>query len=143
MRDAGIDLRQVALQAGLEPPQQQGALSVTEATRLLDASFSSANDTTLGLRIGTLIKPELLGVVGLAAISAPSFRHAIARCARYKRLFSALHIHMEEHADGSVVRITYPQTHSSARWQIDIELAFLVSFGRQMASPPVTPLKVQ
>lgn len=141
--DVGVDIHQVAQSAGLESLQLE-ALSTAEAARLLDAAFRTSGDATLGLRIGSVVKPELLGVVGLAAISAPTLGHAIARCAHYKRLFSALQVRIEEHTDGSVVRITHPQAnqHSSARWQIDVELAFLTRFGTQMANPMVTPTRI-
>ncbi|MEM6734070.1 MAG: AraC family transcriptional regulator ligand-binding domain-containing protein, partial [Myxococcota bacterium] len=143
LREAVLDLESAAERAGIAPRELKN-LEPPEAAALLNEVQRGSEDAAIGVRIGTMVKAELLGVVGLAAISAPTFGQAVLRCARYKRLFSALEIQIENRRDAAVIRVHHPQasTSSTVRWQIDVELGFLVSFGRRMVSRSFSPVRV-
>lgn len=145
LRDAGVDLTSATRAAGIAPDKLNGAaeLEPDDLARLLDAVFSGAGDPAIGLRLGACVKPELFGVVGLAAISAPSYGAALARCARYKRLLTDLRVDIERHGERTAVRVDIAGAHGpSARARIDAELAFFVCFGQRMTETPVAPLEL-
>jgi AraC-like DNA-binding protein len=142
--DAGVDVAAAARAAGLDAARLD-ELPRAAVPALLAAVFEHDRDPTLGLRIGERIKPELCGVVGLAALAAPTFGSALARCARYKRLLTELRIDIERGAQARV-RVDLPAAGAgarAARAQIEAELVFFVRFGRDMARPKVAPLEVR
>lgn len=144
LRDAGVDVAAAARAAGLDAARLD-ELPRAAVPALLAAVFEHDRDPTLGLRIGERIKPELCGVVGLAALAAPTFGSALARCARYKRLLTELRIDIERGAQARV-RVDLPAAGAgahAARAQIEAELVFFVRFGRDMARPKVAPLEVR
>jgi AraC-like DNA-binding protein len=145
LRDAGVDLTSAARAAGIAPARMNGAadLAPDELAGLLEAVFSGTGDAAIGLRLGACVKPELFGVVGLAAISAPTYGAALARCARYKRLLTDLRVDVERHGERTAVRVDIAGAHGpSSRARIDAELAFFVCFGRRMTEAPVSPLEL-
>lgn len=145
LRDAGVDLTSAARAAGIAPGRMSGAaeLGPAELAALLEAVFSSPEDAAIGLRLGECVKPELFGVVGLAALSAPTYGAALARCARYKRLLTDLRVDIERRSERTAIHVDIAGAHGpSARARIDAELAFFVCFGRRMTEAPVAPLEL-
>jgi AraC-like DNA-binding protein len=144
LREAGVDLVAAALAAGIDATRLD-ELPRSHAGALLDAVFERDSDPTLGIRIGERVKPELCGVVGLAALSAPTYGSALARCARYKRLLTDLRIDIVR-GPKAALRVHLPASAArarSARAQIEAELVFFVRFGRDQARPPVVPLEIR
>lgn len=148
MRAAGLEPGAVARAAGLAPERLGAArpsVTAAELTALFDAIHAPPRDPAFGLALGAAIAPELFGVVGLAMLTAPTYGAAIDRCARYKRLASDLAVDVWPIPGGGArVRVALPGGEGpTARGRVDTELAYLVSFGRRMASPPVAPREVR
>jgi AraC-like DNA-binding protein len=147
LRDAGIDVERVAAIAGIDRSRVSGPsprLDGKEMAALLDAVFDRRADAALGLRIGAVLRPELFGIVGLAALSAPTYGDAIACCARYKRLLGQLSIEIERRGKRAVVRVEERGREGErSRGRIEIELAFFASLGRRHASKAIFPLEIR
>lgn len=137
LRDAGVDVVSAARAAGLDPTDLE-QLSVEASGQLLCAVFATADSPGLAVRIGSLVRPELFGVVGLAALTAPTYGSAIARCARYKRLVSELRVSIKAEAAMVYMRAEMANA-AAASWQVEVELAFFASFGRRYARTHVRP----
>src|SRR4051812_48747363 len=90
LRESGVDVVARAAALGGETVIVDGyaTVFVADLARVLDRVSAEGGRPSLGIEVGSRVRPELIGVVGLAAMSAPTFGDAVARCARYKKLLS-------------------------------------------------------
>ncbi|MEO1459708.1 MAG: AraC family transcriptional regulator ligand-binding domain-containing protein, partial [Pseudomonadota bacterium] len=106
LRASNVDPIAVAAAIGLSAPerlaQPQPLLTNAEREAFFDGVFGLADSATatpavpidIALRLGAAIRPELMGVIGLAVLSASEYQSAIERCARYKLMISEMHIEL-------------------------------------------------
>src|SRR5262245_34552722 len=78
LRHAGLS------DASLADPD--GRIPFDQHMRIWDLIAASDSIGPFGLRLGTMSRPQDLGVVGYAALHAPSVREAHARMTRFRRL---------------------------------------------------------
>lgn len=146
LADAQVDVEALARSSGLasQLATPEPILSATQLSRLYDALFAPSVAADLGLRIGARVKAELFGVVGLAALSAATYGAAVERCARYKRMLTDMHLELTSREDAAVVRIEVPGPPAPPTFgRVDIELAFLASFGRSVTERPIALQRVR
>jgi AraC-like DNA-binding protein len=143
MADAGVDPAAIAGGIGLDAQRLEAGLSRVDADRFLCAAWNALGDPSFGLRAGVLVRPERLGVSGLAAMTSPSFGVALERKARYNRLVWG--DAYEVRSDATAVTVTVVAGDESRPYgaaKIDMELASLLAFGRHFSGVAITPLGV-
>lgn len=146
LRECELDPLETARALGLPVFASDGheTLGAEDFARVLEHLSRTVRRPLLGVEVGLRIRPELMGVLGIAAISAPSFGAAILRCAQYKRLLSLLHIELKHYEASFGVTMSFAdRTSPSTLWQLDSEIAFLAGFGRKQTASPVEPCEVR
>ncbi|HWL84630.1 MAG TPA: AraC family transcriptional regulator ligand-binding domain-containing protein, partial [Polyangiaceae bacterium] len=141
LRDAGVDVQALAAEAGLEVGMLEGPLGAEQADAFLSRT-AAALPPWFGLRIGAELQPELFGVVGLAAMASPTFRTALERLARYKRLMTGDDMILRSGQGETTVQFHAVGSALYVRQKVDCELAFVVSLGRRLTRSPIAPLRV-
>ena len=99
LESMGISTNAVLRLAGLpaEIFQQTRIWLTTEEMRALyDAIAEVSGDQAIGLRLGSEERPENYSPIAIAALFTRSFRDALNRVARYKRLTSPQEIRLSE-----------------------------------------------
>ncbi len=147
LRTANLDPVAIASAIGLEAPERLAVarplLSSHEREAFFDGLFhlAAADDlnpavpSDIALRLGAAVRPELMGVIGLAVLSAPDYASAVARCARYKRLVSELDVDVTRVGTQAWVSVKSPHADRvAARGHVETELAFFVSLGRSLVA---------
>jgi hypothetical protein len=100
-----VDEQQLLRSVGLDP---DGPLDVTRMVAedayfgLLERIAATMDEGyELPLRVGSLMRPDDYGALGLAWKSAPTIRHSLERVVRYCRLWTDnLTYEIQDHADG-------------------------------------------
>lgn len=142
LREAGVDVDALARQVGA--PSAGARLTMAQGDALLDLALAQVGDPAYGLVAGARIQPELFGIAGLSAMAAPTFGAALARIERYKRMLSTDALELRPQGDTTVVRVHLARPESPhARMRMDMEVAFLVSFGRVMTRTRIVPRVVR
>jgi hypothetical protein len=142
-REAGVDLAALCRRVGLEPDALDYPIATPQAHKLFTLAFEAVGDPSFGLTLGEKIRPELFGVVGFAAMSAPTYGGALTRVARYKQLVTGDRVEILPKGAVTAVRLrlTHPEM-PHARQQADGQLAFVVAFGRALTGHPIRPEQV-
>ncbi len=89
LQESAVSPEEVARRAGLPPGllrEQKILLTTEQLFAFWEAVGEVSGDPAIGLKLGSETRVERLDVVSLAALSAASFRDALARAARYKQL---------------------------------------------------------
>jgi AraC-like DNA-binding protein len=129
VREAGFDADALAREIGA--PSLSARLLPAQAETLLARTLDRIGDPDLGLRLGAVVRPELFGIAGFAAMAAPTFGEALERLARFKRMLWIDQLELETIEEGQRVRaVIAGELH--ARLRADFELAFVVAFGRMV-----------
>jgi AraC-like DNA-binding protein len=138
LREGGVDVDGIARELGVADPEMR--LPSAQAEALLDRMLGEVSDPAFGLNAGARVPPELFGVVGFAAMSAPTFREALARISRYKCMCSPDRLTLVPGGDTTAVQFTVARPERrGARMRVDAELSFMLAFGRRMTQAPITP----
>lgn len=98
-----------------------------------------SGDPGIGIRLATLVKPELTEPLFLAVLSAGSLAEAIAIVSRFKRLLEPEDLVVVEDAATEQLVVTYRWSDGEERVPqalVDAELAFLVEIGRRGTGRP-------
>src|SRR4051795_4125685 len=99
LEELGISSNAVLRLAGLPSELFQQTriwLSTEEMRALYDAMAKVSGDDAIGLRLGSEERPENYSPISIAALFTRSFRDALTRVARYKRLTSPQEIRLWE-----------------------------------------------
>src|SRR3954454_2116942 len=143
----GIPSHAVLRLAGL-PSQlfQQTRIWLTseEMRALYDAIAEVSGDQAVGLRLGAEERPENYSPIAIAALFTRSFRDALNRVARYKRLTSPQEIRLSERADEFGVQFVWlsAEIEESPVW-IDSCFAWTVTIGRRGIGRNIHPIRVE
>jgi len=82
-------------------------LTTEEMRALYDAIANISGDPAIGLRLGSEERPENYSPIAIAALFTRSFRDALNRVARYKRLTSPQEIRMSERGKECAVEFVW------------------------------------
>ncbi|MCY1043219.1 AraC family transcriptional regulator ligand-binding domain-containing protein [Corallococcus sp. bb12-1] len=141
LREAGVDVDALARRMGVASAAERFTLEQSDA--LLDQALLAVKDPSFVLTATARLRPELFGVVGLAAMAAPDLGSSLSRLERYKRLFSSDTLELVRGRDGVRVRLHLGRPESaSAPFRAELEFTFLVAFSRRMTGTQVVPLRV-
>jgi AraC-like DNA-binding protein len=139
----GINLDSIHQAAGINPEQMQDELTPDEVQRWLECALEVTGDPHFGLVIGSEIHPEHFGVVGVTAMASPTFGRALEKFSRYKRVVTRDRLELLGTPDGTLARFRIaPACETWIRAKAQVELAFLVSFGRRLSRVVIRPLEV-
>jgi AraC-like DNA-binding protein len=104
----------------------------------------SSNDPGFGLKLGTEERLERYDPIKMAAISARSFRDAVARVSRYKQLTCPEEIRVLERGNESAVQFVWllaPEQEPPLL--VDVCFAWIVSMAHRGIGRPVSPKRVE
>jgi AraC-like DNA-binding protein len=141
MVDAGLDLRDAAREARVDPAALESGMTFAEVERFIAVTWRRLDDPAFGLRAGCVLRPERYGISGLTAMASPTFGAALLRKARYNRLVWGDSYRIRQDADTFTVATdaadeSQPWSHS----RVDLEFASLVTFGRRFAKAGMAPV---
>jgi AraC-like DNA-binding protein len=136
-----VDLDAIATRLGVSSVGARLTPAQTQA--ILGEALAQIDDSAFGLDYGARVRPELFGVAGFAAMSAPTLGEAIDRMARYKRTFEIDQIDLVPVDAGVAARILLAWPDGPvARTQVDWSLAFLFGFARIVTATTLRPVRV-
>ena len=149
LREAGVSAEHVLAAARLpsrllDTPGRY--VPPSEYFALWNSIRAVSGDPGIGIRLATLVKPELTEPLFLAVLSAGNLAEAIAIVSRFKRLLEPEDLVVVEDAAAGQFVVTY-------RWPgveeqvpqalVDAELAFLVEIGRRgTGRPDLSPREI-
>ena len=145
--ELGISANAVLRLAGLpsELFQQSRIWLTTEEMRsLYEAIAEVSGDQAIGLTLGAEERPEYYSPIAIAALFTRSFRDALNRVARYKRLTSPQEIRMVERGKECAIEFVWllAEITESPIW-IDSCFAWTVTIGRRGIGRSIHPLRVE
>lgn len=141
---AGFDVGDLAAGAALTPDRVETGLTHHEADRFLTLAYERVGDPSFGLKAGCVLKPERMGVAGLAAMTSPTFALALRSKARYHRLVWGDGYEIHDCAQSLTVRVLpLDEGRPYGAAKVDMELASLLTFGRQFTGVAMVPLRLR
>lgn len=119
-------------------------LTTDEMRALYNAIEEVSGDPAIGLKIGAEERPEYYSPIAIAALFTRSFRDALTRVARYKRLTSPQEIRISERGKECSVEFVWllAEVTESPIW-IDSCFAWTVTIGRRGIGRSIHPLRVE
>src|SRR5436305_2788234 len=147
LEELGISANAVLRLAGLpsELFQQSRIWLTTEDMRALYNAISEVSgNRAIGLKLGAEERPEYYSPIAIAALFTRSFRDALNRVARYKRLTSPQEIRMLESSKECAVEFVWllAEVTESPIW-IDSCFAWTVTIGRRGIGRSIHPSHVE
>ena len=147
LHEHGVAVPVVLQRAGLPAAFfQQDKIHVTTAElfALWQAVSDTSTDPAIGLRLGTLLRFEHYSPTGVAALCSRSYRDALQRIGRYKRLTCPEEVRVRSLRDGAVVEFVYTQADvAEPHVLVDMGLSWLLSVARLGSGMAVAPLRVE
>lgn len=142
LREAGVAVEHVLASAGLpsrllDTPGRY--VPKSEYFALWNGIRAVSGDPSIGVRLATLVKPDLTEPLFLALLSSGSLAEAIAVVSRFKRLLEPEDLIVVEDATHEQLTVTYRWSEGDAQVPqvlVDAELAFLVEIGRRGTGRP-------
>jgi AraC-like DNA-binding protein len=147
MQEAGIHVPEVLRCAGLPAgllDQPRVLVTTEEWFALWRAIGQVSRDPAIGLLLGTENRPEQHDPVGLAALSAPSFREAITSVARYKEITCPEEV-VSEIKDGewSIQFRWLLAEEEEPEILVDVCFAWVLSLARHGTGERISPLRLE
>jgi AraC-like DNA-binding protein len=139
-------LRRAGLPMGLFSLEKI-SVSTEEFFALHRGIAGASNDPSFGLKLGNEERVERYDPVKIAAISARSFRDAIARISRYKQLTCPEEIRIVERGNESAVQFVWLLAHNAHEKEppflVDVCFAWIVSMLHRGIGRPLSPKRVE
>jgi len=119
-------------------------LTTDEMFALYSAVHEVSGDPGIGLKLGSEDRIERYDPIAIAAIYARSFRDAVGRMARYKRLVCPEEIRIAEHGNECAIQFVWQLAEEEEpATLIDLCFAWVVTIGRRGIGHRVNPLRVE
>jgi len=136
-------LQRAGLPAGFF--RQESALATTaELFALWRAIHGTSGDPAIGLKLGAQSRVERFNPTTIAAVCSHSFRDALARMARYKRLTCPEEIRVHAERGEAAVEFAFPEaTEEEPEVLVDLCLAWILSIGRRGTEDRIRPLRAE
>jgi AraC-like DNA-binding protein len=147
LEELGVSPADVLRHAGLPPglfDQEKILVSTEELFALYRGLAEVSHDPAIGLKVGTEHRVERYDPLGIAALSARSFRDALQRLARYKQLTCPEELHLAERGDESRVRFRFLLAdEAEPPLLIDLAFAWVVGIARRGTDGLVNPRRLE
>jgi AraC-like DNA-binding protein len=149
LRDAGVSAEHVLAAARLpsrllDTPGRY--VPPSDYFALWKSIRAVSEDPGIGMRLATLVKPELTEPLFLAVLSAGNLAQAIAVVSRFKRLLEPEDLDVVQDAATERLVVTYRWSDAEEEVPqalVDAELAFLVQIGRRgTGRPDLSPREI-
>src|SRR5258707_7341873 len=143
LEELGLAPVAVLRQAGLPPAlfeQSKIWITTEELFALYSAIREISGDPAIGLKLGSEERIERYDPIAIAALYTRSFRDALDRMARYKRLTCPEEIRIVEHGNECAVQFVWLLAdRAEPATLIDACFAWIVAIGRRGIGRRVTP----
>ncbi|MFY0566955.1 AraC family transcriptional regulator ligand-binding domain-containing protein [Archangium lansingense] len=141
LAEAGVRVESLARKVGAVSASAR--LTPAQMDAFLDLALPAVGSDEARLKMAMDVRPELFGVVGLAAMAAPTLGVALTRVERYKRLLALDTVGLAPGRDSTRVRIHLARPDGpTARMRAEMEMVFLLAFARRMTRTQVIPQRV-
>ena len=138
-----VVLRQAGLPMGLFT-MDKILVSTEEFFGLHRGIAEASKDPGIGLKLGTEQRVEHYDPIKIAAISARSFRDAVARVSRYKQLTCPEKIRVVERGNESAVQFVWLLAHEKEPpLLVDVCFAWIVDMASRGIGRPMIPKRVE
>ncbi len=136
-------LRAAGLPAGLFE-QERISVSTEELFAFYRGLAEASDDPAIGVRLGTEDRLERYDAMGIAAVSARSFRDALERMARYKQLTCPEEIHVADRGEETRVQFRWLLAEETEPpLLVDNCFGWVVSIARRGSEGRVRPRRVE
>jgi AraC-like DNA-binding protein len=136
-------LRRAGLPAGLLD-QEKILVSTEELFALYRGLAAASSDPAIGLKLGSEHRLERYDPLGIAAVTARSFRDALLRLARYKQLTCPEELHVTERRNEGRVDLRYLLAQETEPpLLVDVAFARVVAIARQGTGGLVHPKRLE
>ncbi len=136
-------LRRAGLPAGFFR-QDKIYVTTAELFAFWRAIGESSNDPAIGLKLGAEPRFERYQPTAIAAVCSRSFRDALQRIGRYKKLTCPEDIRVRASGDEASVEFIYTQAKEvQPDVMVDLVLSWILSIGRRGTDGHITPLRLE
>ena len=136
-------LRRAGLPAGFFQ-QEKIYASTAELFALWRAIGETSADPAIGLKLGAEARLERYQPSDIAAVCSRSFRDALQRIARYKKLTCPEEIRVRTSGDEASVEFIYTQAEEiQPEVMVDLVLSWILAIGRRGTDGQITPLRLE
>ncbi len=147
LQDRGIPADVVLQRAGLPSgffDQEKVYATTSELFALWRAIGETSGDPAIGLKLGEEPRLERSNPTAIIAVCSRSFRDALDRIARYKRLTCPEEIRVVTHRGEASVQVQYPEaTEDEPGVIVDLVLSWLHFIGRHGTAGRIRPLRLE
>jgi AraC-like DNA-binding protein len=147
LQERAVSLDDVGRRAGLPPAllrDEKVLLTTEQLFAFWGAVAEVSGDPAIGLKLGSDTRMERLDVVSLAALSAASFRDALARAARYKQLTCPEEIQVTTRGGECAVRFRWLRARGGECAVLtDLCFAWVAALAHRGTSGAVRPIRVE
>lgn len=147
LQERAVSPEDVARRARLPPGllrDQKVLLTTDQLFAFWGAVAEVSGDPTIGLTLGSDTRVERLDVVSLAALSAASFRDALARAARYKQLTCPEEIQVTTRGGECAVRFRWLRARGAECVVLtDMCFAWVAALAHRGTAGAVRPIRVE
>jgi AraC-like DNA-binding protein len=136
-------LRRAGLPAGFFQ-QDKIYITTAELFALWRAIGETSTDPAIGLKLGTEPRFERYHPAAIAAVCSRSFRDALQRIGRYKKLTCPEEIRVRTSGDEASVEFIYPQADElQPDVLVDLTLSWILALGRRGTDGQMAPLRLE
>jgi AraC-like DNA-binding protein len=136
-------LRRVGLPAGFFQ-QEKIYVTTAELFALWRAIGETSNDPAIGLKLGAEPRFERYQPTAIAAVCSRTFRDALQRISRYKKLTCPEEIRVRTSAEEAFVEFIYLQAEEvQPNVMVDLVLSWILAIGRRGTDGQLTPLRLE
>lgn len=148
LEELGVDPEEVLRHAGLPTRLFEGDGKVLLDTEELFALYrglaDASRDPSIALKFGTESRLERYDPLGIAAVTARSFRDALERIARFKRIFCPEAVVVIDRRDESRVELRYLLAQEAEPpLLVDLAFAWIVAIARRGSGRAIDPMRIE
>ena len=124
--------------------QEKSYVTTAELFSLWRAIGETSTDPAIGLKLGAEPRFERYQPTAIAAVCSRSFRDALQRIARYKRLTCPEQIRVRASGDEASVEFIYTEADEiQPDVLVDLGLSWILAIGRRGTDGYITPLRLE
>jgi len=147
LREHQVSVPNVLRRAGLPVgffQQEKIYVTTAELFAFWRAIGETSQDPAIGLKLGTEPRFERYQPTAIAAVCSRTFRDALQRIARYKKLTCPEEIRVRTSGDEAAVDFIYTQAEEvQPDVMVDLVLSWILAIGRRGTDGQITPLRLE
>ncbi len=147
LREHQVSVPDVLRRAGLPTSffqQEKIYVTTAELFAFWRAIGETSHDPAIGLKLGIEPRFERYQATAIAAVCSHSFRDALQRIGRYKKLTCPEEIRVRTSGDEASVEFVYTQAEEvQPEVMVDLVLSWILGIGRRGTDGQITPLRLE